>query len=497
GIVFPYPEEQVQTKQQSVKFYGNVYVSSPYKIETLKTIVKVKTDINGATKFDSKSTDKLVYGPYQDLEPFQNAPLSVHYVDNRPILKFKTLHRHLEVSHWGNNLWVQEDYQLFHNGAKLKGHFSRLDYQFTASAHHNTNVLKELKFTLPRKASEVYYKDQIGNVSTSRFRNERTKSVLELKPRYPLYGGWQYTWFHGFYVPLSDYLKYSRAENTYLLRVPFVSSLPDVPIEKVFLRVVLPEGASDIQVKTPFTVDKQEQTLHFTYFDVSGRPTVVFEKNNVVDEHSLPIYVTYKFESINLIKKPLVVVAFLIVFFLLSMVYARLDISIIKDQAVERDALLRTYRTKVSVIIKQSSIIFQNLDSIFSEFKAKQQLEQFKSKRQDIEQEVAAVEKQLSEIEKVFDFGKDASVTTPLLKIQQQSEKAFVKNVRDVMKFLTTKLNKQKSMQNDVVTFLMDSQNGDIDEKRKTALTASLAKAETEIEELDKNLKKISVELNK
>ena len=36
--------------------------------------------------------------------------------------------RHIEVSHWGN-IAIEETIDVYHNGAKLKGSFSRFEYQ--------------------------------------------------------------------------------------------------------------------------------------------------------------------------------------------------------------------------------------------------------------------------------------------------------------------------------------------------------------------------------
>ncbi|KAL1457484.1 hypothetical protein WDU94_007711 [Cyamophila willieti] len=61
-----------------------------------------------------------------------------------------------QVSHWGN-IAVEESISLKHEGAKLKGTFSRYDYQ-RDSAHG----IKSFKTILPAAASDAYYRDEIG-----------------------------------------------------------------------------------------------------------------------------------------------------------------------------------------------------------------------------------------------------------------------------------------------------------------------------------------------
>ena len=124
---------------------------------------------------------------------------------------------------------------------RLKNHFSRIDYAFAAAAQDRMNVLRELKVTFPPQASNPYFRDTVGNVSTSRFRNERTKSVMEIRPRYPVWGGWKYTWYHGYDVPLTGFLR--QKGSRYALAIPFLSSTDNLAHEHVKLRIVLPEGA--------------------------------------------------------------------------------------------------------------------------------------------------------------------------------------------------------------------------------------------------------------
>ena len=52
----------------------------------------------------------------------------VHYENNTPFLTVTNMERLIEVSHWGN-IAVEETYDMAHSGAKLKGSFSRYDYQ--------------------------------------------------------------------------------------------------------------------------------------------------------------------------------------------------------------------------------------------------------------------------------------------------------------------------------------------------------------------------------
>lgn len=114
----------------------------------------------------------------------------------------------------------------------------------TAHIHSQTNVLKELSFKLPPSAQDAYFRDEVGNVSTSHFRVESKHAVLELAPRYPVFGGWNYTWYHGYNADLGSFVHKSKTSGKYILNVKFVENVNDMVIDKAVVRVILPEGAS-------------------------------------------------------------------------------------------------------------------------------------------------------------------------------------------------------------------------------------------------------------
>lgn len=73
--------------------------------------------------------------------------------------------------------------------------------------------------------------------------------VLELRPRYPLLGGWRYAFVTGYDQPLGDVLKKldgsgsgSGKVGEVLLGVPFVNAWKDLVYGDVEVRVILPEG---------------------------------------------------------------------------------------------------------------------------------------------------------------------------------------------------------------------------------------------------------------
>lgn len=134
----------------------------------------------------------------------------------------------------------------------MKGHFSRLEHQVqTYKNLPGGHVFRALSLYLPPGAHDAYYVDTVGNVSTSQFRpapsvpkgvKAKQSSYLELKPRYPILGGWNYSFTLGWDSPLRDWASYGR-DGRYTVAVPIFTVFPDTVIEEAEVKIILPEGA--------------------------------------------------------------------------------------------------------------------------------------------------------------------------------------------------------------------------------------------------------------
>lgn len=141
----------------------------------------------------------------------------------------------------------------------MEGHFSRLAHQQQAYFQKRTgNSLLSFVLHLPSGARDVYYTDIVGNVSTSKFRpapaNSKTRSgverasTLEVRPRYPLLGGWNYTFTLGWDAPLEDSARYDPKLNEYIIAIPFFTYLPGSVVDDAEFKVILPEGARSVEI---------------------------------------------------------------------------------------------------------------------------------------------------------------------------------------------------------------------------------------------------------
>ena len=64
----------------------------------------------------------------------------------------------------------------------MKGSFSRYDFQ--RNPNSGVASVKSYKTLLPAAARDAYYRDEIGNISTSHLREDEDFVELELRPRW-------------------------------------------------------------------------------------------------------------------------------------------------------------------------------------------------------------------------------------------------------------------------------------------------------------------------
>jgi oligosaccharyltransferase complex subunit alpha (ribophorin I) len=165
------------------------------------------------------------------------------------------LERDIEVSHWGSNVAVEERYELTNKAAeyplppvvrsnnRLKEQFSRLKYARSNYASPPTHAVTKLAIPLKNGARNPYYIDIIGNVSTSRFRPARgtADSHLEITPRFPVFGGWNYTFTLGWNVDLEKVERITNSER--VLKLPFLEGPENIQYKKIDITIILPEGS--------------------------------------------------------------------------------------------------------------------------------------------------------------------------------------------------------------------------------------------------------------
>lgn len=396
-VLLPYPAEIAQAEKQLVVLDTNLYLTSPYPVVSQTTVVttnNANVESYTKTKPVSQSDNTITYGPFEDKAAFSEAPLKVHEENNSPFITVTNLARIIEVSHWGN-LAVEEYIDLKHSGATLKGSFSRFDYQKQQDGFAS---VKSFKTSLPSSARDVYYRDEIGNISTSNMREMDDSVEVELRPRFPLFGGWKTRYVIGYNVPSYEYLFY-KGDN-YAMKMRFVDHVfDDMVVDDMLLKVILPEGAKDIELKVPFEVERAGDEVHYTYLDTLGRPVVVIKKTKLVEQHIQDFELHYSFKKINLIQEPLLVVGAFYLLFIIVIIYVRLDFAITKDEAKESRLRVSNLVDEVQNAHDRRSALYQSYDDAINKFKASKDSTAFVANRKKIEADYKTLTNQIQSLQ--------------------------------------------------------------------------------------------------
>lgn len=313
-LLTPHPKEIKQSDRQLVVYKGNHYFNSPYTTVEQSTNIRIPSGstIESVTKLkpSTHSGSNLVFGPYPNIAPNSFSDLTLHYENNSPFLTATNYERVIQLSHWAGVISVEERIELVHTGASLKGAFSR--YEFQREQNSGLSAVKVFKTKLPKAASEVYYRDSIGNISTSALRKTQSNLVADLRPRFPLFGGWKTNYILGYSLPASEYL--FNDGNQFVLRLPFIGHIFDNSvIDEAVVRVILPEGAGDIKIRLPFDAERAPDEIRKTYLDTFGRTVAVLKKSNLVENHIQEFEVHYTFNRMMMIQEPLLIILFLFI----------------------------------------------------------------------------------------------------------------------------------------------------------------------------------------
>jgi len=362
-----FPVQIVQGESQKVIFKGNLHLLVPYTMASATTEIKLgSSKIESHTKIKPNSVkDSLItYGPFANVGPNSAKEVSVHYENNSPFLTVTEMTRLVEVSHWGN-VAVEEEIDMRHTGATLKGPFSRYDYQRASGPDPS---IKAFKTVLPSAAKDVYYRDAIGNISTSNLKEVGDAVEIEIRPRFPLFGGWKTKYTLGYNVPSYELLFISGSE--YVLKIPFLDHVyDDMVVDKMTLKVILPEGVSNIQFHSPYDVDRKADEKMATYLDTFGRTVLVAEKTNLVEAHIQPIKISYRFSKLLLLQEPLLLIGAFYLLFTVAIIYVRCDFTICPDEDSEAKIKVTTALEQIQNLQSTRSDCYRLYDEAVQKFK--------------------------------------------------------------------------------------------------------------------------------
>jgi len=274
-----------------------------------------------------------IYETKNTIKPLKSYPIKIHYINNNPYIIMNHASKTYQVSHWGN-IAVTEDYQMENIGAKLDGEFGRIDYN-QYSNKGGKNALKKFRAILPLRAWGLWYRDEIGNISSSNAIREWDDVKLDLVPRFPILGGWKSNFGIGYNLPSKFHVNTDNNGN-YVVNLTFGMPYSDLLARNYTVEVILPEGADDIKVNLntdgKFDVVKNK---FYGCLDLFGRNSVIIHMRNVYDIHKVYFQIRYKYSNALLFVKPVILIVYFFFIFVALILYSRGNLSLKKDSKVK------------------------------------------------------------------------------------------------------------------------------------------------------------------
>jgi oligosaccharyltransferase complex subunit alpha (ribophorin I) len=139
----------------------------------------------------------------------------------------------------------------------------------------------------------------------------------------------------GYNMPSQYHLYQDKKDATkHTLEVNYMHAFEDSLTEDYTVKVILPEGATDIDIEVPQNlknfVDKIYLDKYFGTLDYFGRPMIVIKQSNAVYQLQDEILrVNYRFDnSTSLYLEPLFVFGMIFSIYLFAIIYSRLSLDL-------------------------------------------------------------------------------------------------------------------------------------------------------------------------
>lgn len=330
--MIPFPAEIHQEESQMLLYTGNLYFYTPYFLKNGDTRIQIDTKklITFPTDKFTVSNDFLE-GSYQNINPFTYEKLTLHYRSKAPQMIVTSVKRTIDISNWGM-ISIEEHVEVRHVGARIKK-FSRADYMLRSSKE--SGEVNHFMTMLPASATDIYYIDTIGNISTSEVRERYDYIELYLQPRFPLFGGWRTNYIIGYKVPMYEHMK-NNGEKFFFKMKLIDNIFYTMFVEHLETNIILPALTIDEKFEAPYEVTRLPDSLAYKILDYRGRKVIRVTKENLIENHIEDFKLTYVWSKWNYLYEPLLISGALLVVFLIFIVFIRLDFSLGKIEKVKK-----------------------------------------------------------------------------------------------------------------------------------------------------------------
>mmetsp|Transcript_1847 Transcript_1847/g.3300 ORF Transcript_1847/g.3300 Transcript_1847/m.3300 type:complete len:618 (-) Transcript_1847:1253-3106(-) len=319
GDVSPNPKEMKQSEKQTLTWTGSSLFYSPYKTMEEKCI------------FSTRGVNRGSFGPYENTHPFSRDFQSIWFPFREPVLIADYYGKSVTISHWGN-INVVEHYVIRNVGARLKGEFSQVNHV----SEENQNVMNGAVFRLPPSATNVYYRDAIGNITTSSLKRATFRyRVLEAAFRFPLYGGWKNDFWISYDLPPGDFLGNvpGSTEMSFVFSLQPTLYLEHLAVNQFDVKVSIHGSIGEIRRELPTLLNIKTSSIsrEKAALSVRGAVAVTANAKNIVmsQTRAESIAISYRTSPFALLEAPLLVAAMLLILFTTIMAYARISSNLV------------------------------------------------------------------------------------------------------------------------------------------------------------------------
>ncbi|CAA93296.1 dolichyl-diphospho-oligosaccharide-protein glycosyltransferase Ost1 [Schizosaccharomyces pombe] len=306
GGVRPLPAAVDQDEEQYLVYLTTLYLDSPYTTDLQRTRLilpsaKIDTyttyNIDGA-ELPNRVGNTLVYESRETITGEDNdlGEIYVRYEHTVPIPRGADLYVQIDMHEYRKMLEVSERVVFENHAAKLKSNFDRAKWYMGNFYNPVSTAINRVVYSLPRNSKDVYYTDEVGNITTSHMRVEPHQTWIELNPRYPVFGGWNYLFQLDWKMPYEEF-RSSKNRREYL-DIPLAWSPGDMIYEKAVWSYVFPEGATNIEIEMPVEISNSNVTKIHKFLDTLGRQVFTYEALNVTD--GVPsdiVHISYEYNS--------------------------------------------------------------------------------------------------------------------------------------------------------------------------------------------------------
>jgi hypothetical protein len=227
------------------------------------------------------------FGPYHETFPLDiSRPLFLLFASSAPMLTVTELVHEVQVSHWAGLVRVEETLSVQNDAMTVESGFSLAEA--SSRGEFPAGTIRDISFALPAGAEDVSVRDRNGKISSVRLIDlpaiggAAGSLVAKVTPRYPLIGGTKARFSLSYTLPFSALAPQGvqavrmddpavegvyrtvrtvsgneeLARSSFLFKTYGMLEMSPAPaIDRVTTRVVLPEGATDVGVATPWEVD--------------------------------------------------------------------------------------------------------------------------------------------------------------------------------------------------------------------------------------------------